>query len=76
MNQEVLANMAKRIRAARKTVGMTQAELAEKMGLDQPTIANYERGHRAINVTDLPRLAEILEVSILYFFEGEHSEGK
>ena len=48
---------------------MTQAELAEKLELGRERITEYESGKYGIHVSNLPLLAEILQVSILFFFE-------
>ena len=42
--------MVKRLRQARLAAGLTQARLAEKVGLEQSKIARIERGLRGISV--------------------------
>jgi len=37
--------LGSRIRAARKEAGMTQVELAQKVGIAQPTLSNLEKGN-------------------------------
>ena len=44
-NEQVLAELGARIRAARIDTPLTQAELAERAGLSPYTVANLERGH-------------------------------
>lgn len=44
---------------ARKRIGMTQAELAEMLGIDQSTVSLWETGATQPRVKLLPRLAEI-----------------
>jgi transcriptional regulator with XRE-family HTH domain len=52
------------IRIMRKSLGLTQVQLAEKLNLTQSTIAHYERGSRTIETEKLIHLAEVLECSI------------
>jgi transcriptional regulator with XRE-family HTH domain len=39
-----MENLAAKLRSYRKANGMTQAELAEKLGMGQKNISNYEKG--------------------------------
>lgn len=59
------------IRQARERLGMTQETLAERAGKDQRAISEYEHGKRRLSAIDLPVFAKALDVSLLYFFEGE-----
>jgi len=45
---------------------MSQAELAEKLGVSQQTISKYERGTREPDNETLVKLAEIFNCSIDY----------
>ena len=53
-----------RVAELRKTHGLTQAQLAESLGLTQQMIASYEVGRRRVPVSLLPALATTLAVSI------------
>lgn len=53
-----------KIKYYRKKQGMTQDQLAEKLGLGKGTISNYESGYRTPQQDRLFELAEILEVNI------------
>ena len=46
----------------RKKRGLTQAGLAEQVGVEQPTIQRWEKGKREPNLEQLTRLADILGV--------------
>lgn len=46
-----------RLRAARKQAGLTQVEAAQWLGIPQPRISQYERGHRLPTIL---RLREII----------------
>lgn len=53
-----------RVRSARTALGLTQAELAKAIGVDQPRVSKIERGRMANVGPDLlRRLARTLSVS-------------
>lgn len=51
-----------------KKSGMTQGELAEKIGLDQSTLSNMIRGVRGIKAEYIEKLCEIFGISMAEFF--------
>ncbi len=61
--------LGKRIKDARTRKGLSQAQLGKDIGKDQRAIYEYELGTRKLPVTDLPKLASLLDVNILYFLE-------
>ncbi len=61
MKQESMGMM---IAAKRKELGMTQLELAEKMGVTDKAVSKWERGLAYPDVSSLPKLAEILGLSV------------
>jgi transcriptional regulator with XRE-family HTH domain len=60
-----------RIRQAREQRGLSQEELASLVSRDQRAISEYENGKRKVAAVDLPNFAAVLNVPLLYFFEGE-----
>ena len=48
---------------ARLKAGLTQAQLAEKIGIRQNRVSDYERGRRTYSETMAKRLSETLAVS-------------
>lgn len=48
------------IKEKRKSLGMTQADLATKTGFDQAQISHWETGYRTPSVEQLEKLAEVL----------------
>jgi transcriptional regulator with XRE-family HTH domain len=62
-----------RIRQAREHRGLSQEDLAAAISKDQRAISEYENGKRKLAVTDLPLIATVLEVPLLFFFEEEAS---
>ncbi len=64
-------HLGSRIRQAREKLGLSQEELAEMVSRNQAAISAYENGNRKIAAIDLPQFARALEVSLLYFYEGD-----
>ena len=52
------------LKAARLSEGMTQLELARKLGVVRETISLWESGTNRINSEMLVRISEVLECSI------------
>lgn len=46
----------------RKRRGLTQAQLAEQLGVEQPTVQRWEKGKREPDLTQLMKIAFILGV--------------
>ena len=44
--------------------GLTQSELAEKLGVRSSTISQYESGKRSPNVKMLTKLAKVLKCTV------------
>ena len=55
--------MGARIAQARKERGLTQVQLAERLGISQQTLAHYEVGRVGVGAPLLPLLAEILDLT-------------
>ena len=58
--------MHNRIRDLREDLDMRQSDLAEKTGIDQRTISNYETGKTLPDAYALIKLADFFGVSIDY----------
>lgn len=61
-----MSQMGSILRNLRKELKLSQAALAQKSGLSQSAIADYELGTRDPSVTAATNLAEALNVSIDY----------
>lgn len=59
------ANQAvgRRLARIRRDRGLSQRELADRLGVGQPVVSNYERGARGLSSELIIRIAGILEVS-------------
>ena len=61
--------MGAKIKDLREKAGMTQTELANKLGLSKSMVSAYEKGIRNPSFKILPLLAKTFDVTELYFFE-------
>lgn len=59
------------IKAARKNIGMTQEQLAQKCGMAAITIQQYERGVRQPRLEQLQTIATVLKVPVYALIGGE-----
>ena len=70
MKHPVDAHVGKRIRHRRWMVGMTQQQLADKVGIKFQQIQKYETGMNRVSASRLWDIADTLGVAISFFFEG------
>lgn len=75
MKHEVDIHVGKRIRHRRWMVGMTQQQLAEKVGIKFQQIQKYESGMNRVSASRMWEIAEALDVPIDHFFEGLERDG-
>lgn len=62
-----------RIRHARKEAGLNQTDLAERAGVSQPAVANWESGVHDPRRVMLAKIADILRVSPDWLASGDRS---
>lgn len=63
-DREFFVALGSRIAQFRKDSNLTQVQLAETLGVSQPTMNAYELGQRRVPVSALPVLAPALGVSL------------
>ena len=68
MNTYVTGNTVRQLREAR---GMTQAELAESIGVSSKTVSKWETGKGLPDITLLQPLAQALGISVIELMNGE-----
>jgi len=61
MNKQTFGNM---VATLRKQNGMTQLDLAEKMGVTDKAVSKWERDLSFPDVNSIPKLAEIFDVTV------------
>ena len=70
MKHPVDVHVGKRIRHRRWTLGTTQQQLAERVGIKFQQVQKYETGMNRVSASRLWDIASALEVPIAYFFDG------
>jgi len=63
--------IGEKIKEIRKKLGISQIELAERVGLSFQQIQKYEKGITKISVSRLYQIAKALNTDIRIFFEEE-----
>lgn len=76
MKHPVDTHVGKRVRQRRWMVGMTQQQLAEKVGIKFQQIQKYETGMNRVSASRLWDIADVLGVSVSFFFEGLSDQAK
>ncbi len=62
-------NIGLLIKLRRKEKSMTQQELASKLGITYQQVQKYESGINRIRASLLMKIADVLGVDIMYFFQ-------
>lgn len=69
-------SIGQRIRERREELGLSQAELARRLGVSQSTVGNYEAGISSPNGENLLRLFDCLETEPNILFQDSYRGGK
>ena len=69
--ERVDLDLAKRFKFLRKLLGLSQKGFADKLGVSQKAISQWERGERAIPAVLLKVLREKLNLNIDWFLTGK-----
>ena len=70
MKHPVDVHVGKRIRHRRWTLGTTQQQLAERVGIKFQQVQKYETGMNRVSASRLWDIASALSVPVAFFFEG------
>ena len=62
------AEIAQRIREARAQRGLTQEQAARLLGCSRIKLNRVERGRADLTALEIDRLAQVLQVPVVYFF--------
>jgi transcriptional regulator with XRE-family HTH domain len=65
---EIDIEIGKRIRLRRRQLGISQTDLAEKLGLAFQQVQKYESGVNRVSAGRLPQIASALDVHVGYFY--------
>ena len=66
----VFQEIGRRIQQAREESGLTQEELASRLGCTQSALSNYELGKRRLYLNVLSQIAQVLNKPLDYFMES------
>ena len=67
-------SMADVISSRRKELGMTQKELADKLNITDKAVSKWERGIACPDTASIPRLAQVLGISLEELMQAESAE--
>lgn len=67
---DVDVHVGSRVRMRRMTMGISQEQLGDHLGLTFQQIQKYEKGQNRIGAGRLYRIAQVLNVSVNFFYEG------
>lgn len=68
--------MGQRIASLRKQHGMSQENLAEKMGVSSQAVSKWENDASCPDISLLPKLAKLLDVTVDQLLTGESNQVK
>jgi transcriptional regulator with XRE-family HTH domain len=63
-----------KIRAVRKNKGLSQEEIADKIGIDQKTYGNWETGRTDLTLRMIERIAKAMDVDVKVFWDPRQFE--
>lgn len=73
MSNEIAIRIGRNIATARKAANMTQAEVAEQVGIEIVSLSRIERGVVTPGVPTLDRIADALGIALGRLFDGASS---
>ena len=65
-----------KLRSARQAAGLTQRELAKRIGMENSSICNWEKGRSVPYVDTIETICWVLHVDPAYFFEKDEGEAE
>lgn len=63
MSSSLAVTFGERVCARRQVLGLTQCQLAEKIGIHQPDLCELEKGRRSPNLATVEKIAAALDVT-------------
>ena len=69
-------DMGKRIRLRRVEIGMSQADLGDKLGVSFQQVQKYEKGVNRVGANRLQQIASALKTDVNFFYGDETGKGR
>jgi transcriptional regulator with XRE-family HTH domain len=76
MAEDVRRMVGRNVQRLRVAAGLSQAVLAERMGVDRAYVSGLELGRRNPTIVTLWHTAQALEVKLRQLFEEEQKTGR
>lgn len=70
MSADIDLQLGKRLRRRRRLLGLTQSDVAERVGIRFQQIQKYECGGNRISAARLWQFIQVLDVPPTYFYDG------
>jgi transcriptional regulator with XRE-family HTH domain len=70
---DVDMTLGKNIKKARERLNMTQSQLGAHFGISPQAVSQWEKGEDRPDIEKLPKLAQILEVSVDWLLTGHEA---
>lgn len=74
MPNPVDVHVGNRIRFKRIMMKMSQSDLGDAVGVTFQQVQKYERGTNRVSASRLQQVADVLRVSVTFFFEGQGAQ--
>ena len=75
MDKELLRVIGENVKKYREKANLTQAELAEKIGIGTASVSRIERGEKRMKLETLRAFADALDISVgLLFYQENKNE--
>jgi transcriptional regulator with XRE-family HTH domain len=68
--------LGKRVRLRRVELGISQSDLAAKLGVSFQQVQKYEKGVNRVGASRLQQIATALDVPVTFFYESQTREAK
>jgi transcriptional regulator with XRE-family HTH domain len=67
--QDIDAHVGNRLRLRRTMMGLSQAKVAEAIGITFQQVQKYEKGSNSMNSNRLYQFSQFMHIPVAYFFE-------
>lgn len=74
--EQLIKHVGRRIAELREGAGLTQTELATRLGISPANLHRMERGDQNLTLRTMARVANALEVRVLDFLQPRRAGGQ